>query len=84
MGGVLHIPGQKQIECQHPKPILIDTGEMMTPYDWAVSLSVQNVFCVNFQGYESVVNMLISHVSKLLPNFILLILVFTNYQYSCP
>jgi neutral ceramidase len=40
VGGTLHKPGQKQIDCQHPKPVLIDTGEMVTPYDWAVRLSI--------------------------------------------
>lgn len=34
---LLKTPDQKQIDCQHPKPILLDTGEMKLPYDWAVS-----------------------------------------------
>lgn len=34
---VLKTPGKSQIECQKPKPILLDTGEMKVPYDWAVS-----------------------------------------------
>jgi neutral ceramidase len=38
VGGLLHKPGQKQIDCQSPKPVLIDTGEMVTPYDWAPSV----------------------------------------------
>jgi neutral ceramidase len=38
VGGALHKPGQEQIDCQHPKPVLIDTGEMSTPYDWAPSV----------------------------------------------
>ncbi|CAK8565859.1 unnamed protein product [Lathyrus sativus] len=29
---------KKQIDCQHPKPILLDTGEMNIPYDWAPSI----------------------------------------------
>ncbi|GAU13447.1 hypothetical protein TSUD_127440 [Trifolium subterraneum] len=29
---------RKQIDCQHPKPILLDTGEMNVPYDWAPSI----------------------------------------------
>lgn len=29
---------RKQIDCQHPKPILLDTGEMNIPYDWAPSI----------------------------------------------
>ncbi|KAG0620919.1 hypothetical protein M758_4G254800 [Ceratodon purpureus] len=38
VGGALHKPGSKQIDCQYPKPVLIDTGEMVTPYDWAPSV----------------------------------------------
>ncbi|MBA0774451.1 hypothetical protein Gotri_009661, partial [Gossypium trilobum] len=34
---VLKTPDKKQVDCQHPKPILLDTGEMKQPYDWAVS-----------------------------------------------
>lgn len=34
---LLKNPNQTQIDCQHPKPILLDTGEMKLPYDWAVS-----------------------------------------------
>lgn len=37
MRDVLKTPGKSQIECQKPKPILLDTGEMKVPYDWAVS-----------------------------------------------
>ncbi|KAG9453271.1 hypothetical protein H6P81_006175 [Aristolochia fimbriata] len=35
---VLKTPGQEQVECQKPKPILLDTGEMKVPYDWAPSV----------------------------------------------
>ncbi|KAK0604117.1 hypothetical protein LWI29_012203 [Acer saccharum] len=35
---VLKTPDQKQVDCQHPKPILLDTGEMKQPYDWAPSI----------------------------------------------
>ena len=34
---LLKTPDKKQVDCQHPKPILLDTGEMKQPYDWAVS-----------------------------------------------
>ncbi|KAL5973537.1 Neutral ceramidase 1 [Asimina triloba] len=34
---MLKSPNKEQIDCQHPKPILLDTGEMTTPYDWAPS-----------------------------------------------
>ncbi|XP_044499421.1 neutral ceramidase 2 isoform X2 [Mangifera indica] len=34
----LKTPDQEQVNCQHPKPILLDTGEMKVPYDWAPSI----------------------------------------------
>lgn len=36
---MLKTPSREQIDCQHPKPILLDTGEMKKPYDWAVGYS---------------------------------------------
>ncbi|KAL1307247.1 hypothetical protein HN51_049220 [Arachis hypogaea] len=35
---LIRTPGQEQIDCQKPKPILLDTGEMKVPYDWAPSI----------------------------------------------
>lgn len=35
---LLKNPSQTQVDCQHPKPILLDTGEMKQPYDWAPSI----------------------------------------------
>ncbi|GKV08000.1 hypothetical protein SLEP1_g19693 [Rubroshorea leprosula] len=35
---LLKIPDKKQVDCQHPKPILLDTGEMTKPYEWAPSI----------------------------------------------
>ncbi|XWS59914.1 hypothetical protein CRYUN_Cryun08bG0163000 [Craigia yunnanensis] len=35
---LLKTPHQEQINCQKPKPILLDTGEMKQPYDWAPSI----------------------------------------------
>ncbi|CAI9776479.1 unnamed protein product [Fraxinus pennsylvanica] len=35
---LLKRPKQGQVDCQHPKPILLDTGEMKKPYDWAPSI----------------------------------------------
>ncbi|XVF55141.1 hypothetical protein PTKIN_Ptkin06aG0012500 [Pterospermum kingtungense] len=35
---LLKTPNQEQINCQKPKPILLDTGEMKQPYDWAPSI----------------------------------------------
>ncbi|KAL3530836.1 hypothetical protein ACH5RR_010158 [Cinchona calisaya] len=34
----LKTPDQEQVDCQQPKPILLDTGEMKKPYDWAPSI----------------------------------------------
>ncbi|XAR60687.1 Ceramidase [Bertholletia excelsa] len=34
----LKTPGKEQIDCQYPKPILLDTGEMKKPYEWAPSI----------------------------------------------
>ncbi|KAF8085295.1 hypothetical protein N665_0672s0011 [Sinapis alba] len=41
---VLTTPGPDQIQCQKPKPILLDTGEMKTPYDWAPSILPVQMF----------------------------------------
>ncbi|CAL0307334.1 unnamed protein product [Lupinus luteus] len=35
---LLKTPNKEQIDCQWPKPILLDTGEMKLPYDWAPSI----------------------------------------------
>lgn len=40
---LLKKPNQEQIDCQHPKPILLDTGEMKEPYDWAVGTQFQPI-----------------------------------------
>lgn len=31
---ILHKPSEEQVECQKPKPILLDTGNMDFPYPW--------------------------------------------------
>ncbi|KAM7257477.1 hypothetical protein ACFE04_013218 [Oxalis oulophora] len=41
---LLKTPGKEQVDCQHPKPILLDTGEMKQPYDWAPSILPVQVF----------------------------------------
>lgn len=41
---LLKTPDQKQIDCQSPKPILLDTGEMKQPYDWAPSILPLQIF----------------------------------------
>lgn len=38
VGGFLKAPSEEQKKCQSPKPILLDTGEMKIPYDWAPSV----------------------------------------------
>lgn len=38
VGAALKPPTKKQNECQKPKPVLIDTGEMSQPYLWAPSI----------------------------------------------
>ncbi|KAF5953675.1 hypothetical protein HYC85_006531 [Camellia sinensis] len=35
---LLKNPSEEQVKCQNPKPILLDTGEMKEPYDWAPSV----------------------------------------------
>jgi neutral ceramidase len=35
---LLKTPDKEQVDCQQPKPILLDTGEMKQPYDWAPSV----------------------------------------------
>lgn len=35
---LLKTPDKEQIACQQPKPILLDTGEMKLPYDWAPTI----------------------------------------------
>lgn len=35
---VLRTPSEEQVACHQPKPILLDTGEMKMPYDWAPSI----------------------------------------------
>lgn len=44
VGGLLKKPEEEQIKCQDPKPILIDTGEMHEPYDWAPSVLPIQIF----------------------------------------
>ncbi|XP_013402701.1 neutral ceramidase isoform X2 [Lingula anatina] len=35
---ILSKPSRAQIQCQHPKPILLNTGEMSFPYPWQPSV----------------------------------------------
>ena len=34
MGHFLKDPSAEQTACQAPKPILLDTGSVHTPYEW--------------------------------------------------
>ena len=34
---IIKTPNKEQVECQKPKPILLDTGAMFYPYAWASS-----------------------------------------------
>ncbi|CAL9084382.1 unnamed protein product [Musa textilis] len=35
---LLKTPSKEQVACQQPKPILLDTGEMDLPYEWAPAI----------------------------------------------
>ena len=56
IGGFLSNPSEEQIECQAPKPILLNTGYIRLPYAWdpnIVPLSlfqINNLFIVNVPG----------------------------------
>lgn len=41
---LLKTPDKEQVDCQKPKPILLDTGEMKLPYDWAPSILPIQIF----------------------------------------
>ncbi|OIW24366.1 Neutral/alkaline nonlysosomal ceramidase [Coniochaeta ligniaria NRRL 30616] len=38
VGGLLRVPSPEQTACQAPKPILLDVGEMDTPYPWSPNI----------------------------------------------
>ncbi|KAM0525749.1 hypothetical protein ACHAPE_000460 [Trichoderma viride] len=38
VGGLLKPPGPQQVACQQPKPILLDVGEVSTPYAWTPNI----------------------------------------------
>ncbi|KAM0466067.1 hypothetical protein ACHAPV_001020 [Trichoderma viride] len=38
VGGLLKAPGPQQVACQQPKPILLDVGEVSTPYAWTPNI----------------------------------------------
>lgn len=41
---LLKTPSKEQVDCQQPKPILLDTGEMKLPYDWAPAILPIQIF----------------------------------------
>jgi hypothetical protein len=53
VGGALRVPSQEQVNCQQPKPVLIDTGEMFTPYAWAVGIVTHSWECWNVEGLQN-------------------------------
>jgi neutral ceramidase len=44
IGGFLSLPTKEQIACQHPKPILLNTGNAKLPYQWDPSSVPVSVF----------------------------------------
>ncbi|XP_048612623.1 neutral ceramidase 1-like [Brassica napus] len=44
---VLKPPHREQMESHYPKPILLDTGEMTKPYEWATTLTLSLVPALN-------------------------------------
>lgn len=49
VGSLLKAPSQDQVDCQQPKPILLDIGETTVPYAWAPAvLPLQIVRLGNF------------------------------------
>ena len=38
VSGFLKTPAQEQIDCQHPKPVLLDVGEAHRPYEWTPNI----------------------------------------------
>ena len=38
VSGLLRVPSPAQVACQAPKPVLLDVGEMNTPYAWSPNI----------------------------------------------
>lgn len=38
VSGLLRTPTREQKECQEPKPVLLDVGEMSVPYAWSPNI----------------------------------------------
>ncbi|RWV89140.1 hypothetical protein GW17_00048731 [Ensete ventricosum] len=50
---LLKTPSKEQVACQQPKPILLDTGDMDLPYDWAVSFISTEYSTCNSSGADN-------------------------------
>ncbi|KAI1462678.1 Neutral/alkaline nonlysosomal ceramidase [Annulohypoxylon moriforme] len=46
VGGMLKAPSKEQIACHAPKPILLDVGEVFSPYQWTPNVVDVQVFRV--------------------------------------
>lgn len=46
VSGALKEPTEEQISCHHPKPILLDVGEVSSPYQWTPNVVDVQVFRV--------------------------------------
>ncbi|KAI2470957.1 Neutral/alkaline nonlysosomal ceramidase [Annulohypoxylon bovei var. microspora] len=46
VGGMLKAPSKEQIACHSPKPILLDVGEVSSPYQWTPNVVDVQVFRV--------------------------------------
>jgi neutral ceramidase len=46
VSGLLKAPSEEQIDCHSPKPILLDVGEMTSPYLWTPNVVDMQVFRV--------------------------------------
>ncbi|OTA70539.1 Neutral/alkaline nonlysosomal ceramidase [Hypoxylon sp. EC38] len=46
VGGLLKAPTEEQIACHSPKPILLDVGEVSSPYQWTPNVVDVQVFRV--------------------------------------
>lgn len=46
IGGFLSIPSDEDVECQKPKPILLNTGRAKLPYDWDPNVVPISIFQV--------------------------------------
>jgi neutral ceramidase len=44
VGGFLSTPDASQIKCQHPKPILLNTGKVDVPYKWDPDIVPISIF----------------------------------------